>query len=59
MAVQLKQKRIAGKALALIGLVAILFLMISPFFVMPTVNALMWKNMMMNPIYGATDQSSN
>src|SRR5690606_2108813 len=31
------------------GLVRVL--LISPFFVMPTVNALMWKNMMMNPIY--------
>jgi sorbitol/mannitol transport system permease protein len=30
------------------GLVRIL--LISPFFVMPTVNALLWKNMMMNPI---------
>lgn len=27
-------------------------LIISPFFIMPTVNALLWKNMMMNPIYG-------
>ncbi len=27
-------------------------LLISPFFIMPTVNALVWKNMMMNPIYG-------
>jgi sorbitol/mannitol transport system permease protein len=27
-------------------------LLISPFFVIPTVNALMWKHMMMNPIYG-------
>ncbi|MFK7942623.1 MAG: carbohydrate ABC transporter permease, partial [Paracoccaceae bacterium] len=27
-------------------------LLISPFFIMPTVNALLWKNMMMNPIYG-------
>jgi sorbitol/mannitol transport system permease protein len=27
-------------------------LLISPFFVMPTVNALLWKHMMMNPIYG-------
>ncbi len=27
-------------------------LLISPFFVMPAVNALMWKHMMMNPIYG-------
>lgn len=27
-------------------------LLISPFFIMPTVNALIWKNMLMNPIYG-------
>ena len=27
-------------------------LLISPFFIMPTVNALLWKNMKMNPIYG-------
>lgn len=27
-------------------------MLISPFFIMPTVNALVWKNMMMNPIYG-------
>ena len=27
-------------------------LVISPFFVMPTVSALVWKNMMMNPVYG-------
>lgn len=27
-------------------------LLISPFFIMPTVSALIWKNMMMNPIYG-------
>jgi len=27
-------------------------LVISPFFVMPTVAALMWKNLMMHPIYG-------
>ena len=27
-------------------------LLISPFFVMPTVNALTWKHMLMNPIYG-------
>jgi sorbitol/mannitol transport system permease protein len=31
-------------------------LLISPFFVMPTVNALMWKNMMMHPIYGVFAQ---
>lgn len=33
-------------------------LLISPFFVMPTVNALMWKHMMMNPIYGMLAQVS-
>ncbi|MGI9351379.1 MAG: carbohydrate ABC transporter permease [Rhizobiaceae bacterium] len=27
-------------------------MLISPFFIMPTVNALLWKNMMMNPIFG-------
>lgn len=27
-------------------------MLISPFFIMPTVNALLWKNMIMNPIYG-------
>ncbi|KQM71320.1 carbohydrate ABC transporter permease [Xylophilus sp. Leaf220] len=27
-------------------------LLVSPFFVMPAVNALLWKHMMMNPIYG-------
>jgi len=27
-------------------------LLISPFFIMPTVSALLWSNMMMNPIYG-------
>ncbi|WP_341677056.1 sugar ABC transporter permease [Niveibacterium sp. SC-1] len=31
-------------------------LLISPFFVMPTVNALLWKHMMMNPIYGVVSQ---
>jgi sorbitol/mannitol transport system permease protein len=36
------------------GLVRVL--LISPFFVMPTVNALLWKNMMMNPIYGVLAQ---
>ncbi|MBE0590265.1 MAG: sugar ABC transporter permease [Hydrogenophaga sp.] len=36
------------------GLVRVL--LISPFFVIPTVNALMWKNMMMNPIYGVLAQ---
>jgi sorbitol/mannitol transport system permease protein len=36
------------------GLVRVL--LISPFFVMPTVNSLLWKNMMMNPIYGVLAQ---
>jgi sorbitol/mannitol transport system permease protein len=36
------------------GIVRIL--LISPFFVMPTVNALMWKHMMMNPVYGVLAQ---
>ncbi|MDP6727327.1 MAG: sugar ABC transporter permease [Gammaproteobacteria bacterium] len=27
-------------------------MLISPFFIMPTVNALLWKNMFMNPVYG-------
>ena len=31
-------------------------LLISPFFVMPTANALLWKHMMMNPIYGILAQ---
>ncbi len=31
-------------------------LLIAPFFVMPTVNALMWKHMMMHPIYGVFAQ---
>lgn len=34
-------------------------LLISPFFVMPTVNALLWKHMMMNPIYGVFAQISS
>lgn len=53
---------IAGLAIALLidapfpgrGLVRVL--LISPFFVMPTVNALLWKHMMMNPIYGVLAQ---
>jgi sorbitol/mannitol transport system permease protein len=32
------------------GLVRVM--LISPFFIMPTVSALVWKNMLMNPIYG-------
>ena len=53
---------IGGVSLALLinepfpgrGIVRVL--LISPFFVMPTVNALMWKHMMMNPIYGVLSQ---
>ena len=53
---------VLGAALALLidepfpgrGLVRVLI--ISPFFVMPTVNALLWKHMMMNPIYGVLAQ---
>ncbi|GIX23433.1 MAG: binding-protein-dependent maltose/mannitol transporter [Caldimonas sp.] len=30
--------------------------LIAPFFVMPTVNALLWKHMMMNPVYGVLAQ---
>ena len=55
---------LGGIALALLidepfpgrGIVRVL--LISPFFVMPTVNALMWKHMMMNPIYGVLAQVS-
>src|SRR5215468_583060 len=53
---------IGGVALALLiddpfpgrGIVRVL--LISPFFIMPTVNALLWKHMMMNPIYGVFAQ---
>ena len=38
------------------GRAAVRLLLISPFFVMPTVNALLWKHMMMNPIYGVLAQ---
>ncbi len=31
-------------------------LLISPFFVMPTASALLWKHMMMNPVYGVLAQ---
>ena len=53
---------IGGVALALLvndpfpGRGFVRMLLISPFFVMPTVNALMWKHMMMNPIYGVFAQ---
>ena len=36
------------------GLVRVL--LISPFFVIPTANALLWKHMMMNPVYGVLAQ---
>lgn len=49
---------VVGMALAVLvnfpfrgrGIVRVL--LISPFFIMPTVNALLWKNMFMNPVYG-------
>ena len=53
---------VGGVALALLidapfpGRAAVRLLLISPFFVMPTVNALLWKHMMMNPIYGVLAQ---
>jgi sorbitol/mannitol transport system permease protein len=40
------------------GRAVVRLLLISPFFVMPTVNALLWKHMMMNPIYGVLAQVS-
>ncbi|NKC10979.1 MAG: ABC transporter permease subunit [Gammaproteobacteria bacterium] len=49
---------ILGLALAVLidrpfrGRAIVRLMLISPFFIMPTVNALLWKNMMMNPIYG-------
>jgi sorbitol/mannitol transport system permease protein len=53
---------VLGLALALLidapfpGQGMVRLLLISPFFVMPTVNALLWKHMMMNPIYGVLAQ---
>ena len=53
---------VLGAALALLideafpGRALVRLLLISPFFVMPTVNALLWKHMMMHPIYGALSQ---
>jgi sorbitol/mannitol transport system permease protein len=53
---------VLGIALALLidepfaGRNIVRMLLISPFFVMPTVNALLWKHMMMNPIYGVLAQ---
>ncbi|MBE7186087.1 MAG: sugar ABC transporter permease [Methylobacterium mesophilicum] len=34
------------------GQTVVRLLVLAPFFVMPTVAALVWKNMMMNPVYG-------
>lgn len=34
-------------------------LMIAPFFVMPTVNAVVWKNMLLNPVFGLFSWLSN
>jgi len=56
---------VVGVALALLinepfpGRSVVRVLLISPFFVMPAVNALTWKNMMMNPIYGIFAQISH
>jgi sorbitol/mannitol transport system permease protein len=53
---------VGGVGLALLvnepfpGRAVVRVLLISPFFVMATVNALLWKHMMMNPIYGVLAQ---
>ena len=53
---------VLGIAIALLindpfpGRTLVRIMLISPFFVMPTVNALLWKHMMMNPIYGMLAQ---
>jgi sorbitol/mannitol transport system permease protein len=53
---------VLGIALALLvneafpGRGVVRVLLISPFFVMPTANALLWKHMMMNPVYGVLAQ---
>jgi len=55
---------VLGVALALLvnekfpGRGVVRVLLISPFFVMPTANALLWKHMMMNPVYGVLAQIS-
>ena len=55
---------VLGIALALLvneafpGRGVVRVLLISPFFVMPTANALLWKHMMMNPVYGVLSQVS-
>ena len=53
---------VGGVALALLvndpfpGRDIVRLLLLLPFFVMPTANALLWKHMMMNPIYGVLAQ---
>jgi sorbitol/mannitol transport system permease protein len=42
---------------AFYGVSIVRLLVIAPFFVMPTVAALVWKNMMMNPVYGVIGQT--
>ncbi|MDN2703216.1 sugar ABC transporter permease [Janthinobacterium sp. SUN100] len=55
---------VLGTALGLLineafpGRAVVRVLLISPFLVMPAVNALMWKNMLLNPIYGLFAQIS-
>ncbi|WP_312436755.1 sugar ABC transporter permease [Janthinobacterium sp.] len=55
---------VLGAALGLLineafpGRAIVRVLLISPFLVMPAVNALMWKNMLLNPIYGLFAQIS-
>jgi sorbitol/mannitol transport system permease protein len=55
---------VLGMGLALLideafpGRAVVRLLLIAPFFVMPTVNALLWKHMMMHPIYGVLAQVS-
>lgn len=55
---------VCGAALALLindafpGRTVVRVLLVSPFLVMPAVNALMWKNMLLNPMYGMFAQAS-
>jgi len=55
---------LGGAALALLineafpGRMLVRVLLVSPFLIMPAVNALMWKNMLLNPIYGLFAQVS-
>ncbi|STQ92975.1 Inner membrane ABC transporter permease protein ycjO [Janthinobacterium lividum] len=55
---------VLGTALGLLineafpGRAIVRVLLISPFLIMPAVNALMWKNMLLNPIYGLFAQIS-